>query len=138
MSNGYPQCVNSCQDTYLQNQNQSCYGNPQSAGSPTLCLQVQKNSGTSFKYRICKQGGSFINSFTYRLKDDNHLVFFSSHNGSPGMSCTPWENFQVSYIPGYGPSNGAGVVGEVVSPSGCNQASCKYKTGSITISKSCQ
>jgi len=138
MQNGMPVCVGICTDTYNADASQACFNNPQGAGSPTLCLEVQKNSGASFKYRICKQGGSFQNNFTYRLKDDNNMVNFTQYNGQAGLNCTPWQNFSVSYVTQYGSINGAGLRAQVISPAGCTNSTCDYSTGTITVSKVCQ
>ena len=137
MNNGIPECVGACQDQYLADSASACYGNPQGAGTPTLCLEVQQISGPSFKYRACKQGGTFGNQFTHQLKDNNNSVNFSSYNGSAGITCTDWRNFDVGYISGYGSLNGAGVQAEIISPQGCIQSSCKYRTGTVTITKTC-
>jgi hypothetical protein len=138
MNGGTPQCVGSCQDTYIANSYSSCYGNPQSSGSPTLCLELSQQSGASWKYRVCKQGGTFSYDFTYRLKDENNYVFFDSYSGALGTTCASWRSFTLDYINGYGVLNGAGLVAEVVSPAGCSQSACQYKTGSITVYKNCQ
>ena len=132
-------CCDGCHykpDAYTASATQSCYGNPQGVGTPTLCLETQKVTGPNFRYRVCKQGGTFQNSFTYRLKDNNNLVNFTNLNGPAGASCTGWQNFEVSYL-GYGASESAGLQAEIISPAGCAQASCKYKTGTITITKTC-
>jgi len=129
-------CVPNCEDEYLADASSQCYDNPLSSGSPTLCLYVQQNSGSSWKYQICKDGGSFLNAFTYKLKDENHGVVFTQYSDS-ATTCTDWRNFDVSYIPDYGASNGAGVMGHVTSPSGCLPASCQYTTGMITIRREC-
>jgi len=135
--NGMPECVGTCTDTYLADASSACYGNPQGAGTPTLCLEVQKVSGSSFKYRVCKEGGAFQNSFSYRLKDDNNMVFFTQYVGSSGSTCTVWKDFTVSYVTAYGTVNGAGLNAEVISPSGCTESACHYRTGTVTVSKKC-
>ena len=137
MQNGLPVCVGSCTDTYSADSQQSCYDNPQGAGTPTLCLEVQKNSGSSFRYRVCKQSGTFQNDFSYRLKDDNNMVNFTQYTASSGTSCTPWKDFSVSYVTQYGTVNGAGVHAEVISPSGCGDSQCRYRSGTVTVSKGC-
>lgn len=130
-------CQASCQDTYLASGSQACYNNPQGSGNPTLCLNVQQNSGASWQYRICKSGGSFSTNFDYELRDDNHTQSFGNFTGSANSTCTPWKTINVSYIPGYGAINGAGLMGYVKSPSGCTQSACQYKTGYVTIRKEC-
>jgi hypothetical protein len=138
MQGGVATCVGACQDTYNQSDTSACYGNPQGAGTPTLCIEVKKVSGSDFKYRACKQSGTFSYNFSYRLKDDNNSVSFTSYNGSSGSSCTAWKDFNVNYISGYGAVNGAGMYAEVISPQGCAQSNCKYRTGTVTITKTCQ
>jgi hypothetical protein len=135
--NGMPECVGNCTDTYTADASSACYGNPQGSGTPTLCLEVQKNSGASFRYRICKDTGTYQNSFTYRLKDDNNMVNFTQYDGSAGLTCTTWKDFSVSYVTAYGTVNGAGLEAEVISPAGCAQSQCRYKTGTVTVSKEC-
>jgi murein DD-endopeptidase MepM/ murein hydrolase activator NlpD len=136
IQNGMPECVGSCADTYSADSAEACYCNPQGSGNPTLCLEVEKISGASFQYRVCKDG-TFQNDFTYRLKDDNNNLNFTQYSGSAGASCTPWKTFSVSYIDGYGGINGAGLHAEVVSPSGCAQSECLYRTGTVTVVKEC-
>jgi hypothetical protein len=138
--NGTPQCVpdSTCQDVYLTSTPQPCYNNPQSAGSPTLCLQLQQIYGPSWEYRICKQGNDFEDTFSYHIEDTNHTVIFTQYIGASGSPCTAWQGFSVAYIPDYGLSNGAGIIAKISSPQGCTQSSCQYRTGSITIRKECQ
>lgn len=139
MSGGTAGCVPApCTDVYLASSLSSCYSNPQGSGSPTLCLEVQQNSGASWQYRVCKQGGSFGNNFTYHLQDDNYSNLWSDYSGSQGATCSSWKTADVSYINGYGAANGAGLMIYLTSPTGCNQAACQYRTGSITIRKECQ
>jgi hypothetical protein len=139
MQGGVSTCsTESCQDTFDKSAASACYTNSQSAGSPTLCIEVKKVSGADFQYRACKQSGTFSNNFSYRLKDDNNSVSFTSYNGSSGSSCTGWKDFNVNYISGYGAVNGAGIYAEVISPQGCAQSDCKYRTGTVTITKTCQ
>ncbi|MEZ4086913.1 MAG: hypothetical protein R3B71_01005 [Candidatus Gracilibacteria bacterium] len=131
-------CQSSCQDTYLASSSQPCYSNPQGSGNPTICLKVQQNSGSSWKYQICKSGGAFQNSFDYELKDDNLGPSFGSFTGGANTTCTPWKTINVGYISGYGESNGAGLMGYIKSPSECTQPACQYHTGYVTIRKECQ
>lgn len=138
--NNFPQCVpvqQSCEDTFTASDTEDCYNNPSGSGTPVLCLKLQQNSGSSWKYRICKEGGPFQNSFTYQLHDQNHLVFFNTYNGNSGTTCTPWHNFDIGYVTQNGAVNGAGLRAKVLSPAGCNQNGCTYWTGGITISKNC-
>jgi murein DD-endopeptidase MepM/ murein hydrolase activator NlpD len=132
-------CCDGCHikpDIFTASPAKACFNNTQGAGTPTLCLEMQKVNGPNFRYRACKQTGIFQNPFTYQLKDNNNLVNFNKYNGSQGATCTGWQNFEVSYI-GYGSGNGAGLQAEIISPPGCVQTNCKYKTGTITISKTC-
>jgi murein DD-endopeptidase MepM/ murein hydrolase activator NlpD len=135
---GTPECVGSCQDVYLASSSSACFDNPQGSGNPTLCLYVQQNSGSSWEYQICKNGGAFQQDFTYRLKDDNHGVNYTQYSASAGTQCTPWRTFTVNQINAYGALNGAGLNGYVASPAGCSQAACQYNTGGITIRLECQ
>lgn len=137
MNNSMPECVASCQDTYMASSSQECYNNPQGTGNPLLCLEVQQTSGASWKYRVCKQGSSFANSFSYQLMDDNYQILYSTYNAMPGIVCTDWQTFTVSQISGYGFVNGAGLRAKLLSPSNCNQSICTYSTGSITIASQC-
>jgi len=137
--NPQPQDAGStCTDTYIAAAYEACNSNSAGAGNPTLCIYLQKLSGSSFQYRVCKQGSVFANPFTYQLKDENNLVNFSAYSGSSGVLCTPWKDFGVHYISGYGATNGAGVMAEVISPAGCSDSSCRYRTGAITIRKECK
>lgn len=132
-------CCDGCNykpDLYTASASQACYGNPQGVGTPTLCLETQKVNGPNFKSRVCKQGGTYQSQFTHQLKDNNNLVNFTKLNGTAGASCTGWQNFEVSYI-GYGASKSAGLQAEVISPAGCTGSTCKYKTGTITVTKTC-
>ena len=126
-----------CQITYTLSRTRSCYANTNSYGTPTLCLEIAQVSGASFQYRVCKEGGAFQNTYSYFLKDENNLVFFTSESGTAGQTCSPWKTFSVSYID-YGVSSGAGVAAFVTSPADCTEAACRYRTGSITASKSCE
>jgi len=128
-------CAAQCQDTYLASSSPACYSTP---NGPTLCLYVQQISGANWKAQVCKQGGTFVNNYTSVLKDDNNLVQLGSISGNPGDTCTPWQNFSVSYLSGYGTANGAGVRAIVSSPASCSQSSCQYFTGTITVYKQCQ
>jgi hypothetical protein len=125
-----------CQDVYLADSSLPCYTNSQSSGTPTLCLQVQQISGPLWQYSMCKQGGSFQGSFDYHLEDDNLSKVWPPAQQTDG-SCTEFQTADLSYIPGYGLSNGAGLVMKVASPSGCTPSTCQYKTGSITIRREC-
>lgn len=139
---GTPQCVGTCTDSYRLSSGRSCNNNPNTTGNPTLCLEVLSSDGyenPQWIYRICKQGGSpFQKNIKYELKDDNHLVVLDGGTLSAGSTCTSWEEISTSYLTGYGAINGAGLVGIVKSPSNCQQSSCTYKTGGITIRKECQ
>ncbi len=96
-----------CQDVFLASSSPACYTNP---NGPTLCIAVQQVSGSTWKYNVCKQGGSFSNSYKTILTDDNHTPQLGdTYTGNSGDTCTPWRTFSVSYISGYGSVNGAGV-----------------------------
>lgn len=138
MQNDMATCSGTCLDTYQKSDASACYSNPQGSGSPTLCVEVKSVSGADFQYRVCKQSGTFSYNFSYQLKDDNNSVNFTTFTGSSGSSCTSWKDFNVNYIPGYGSVNGAGIYAEVISPQGCAQSDCKYRTGTVTITKTCQ
>jgi len=128
-------CVQSCTDTFLASASPACYTTP---NGPTLCLSVQQVNGATWQYQVCKQGGTFINNFAIDLRDDNHYMLLDSVSGNAGVSCSPWHSFSVSYINGYGPSNGAGLRAQVLSPANCQQSSCTYSTGTVTVRKECQ
>ncbi len=133
-------CCDGCHykpDKFAADAASACYNNPQGAGTPTICLEVQQLGGPSFSYRVCKQGNAFQNQFSFQLKDYNNLVSFGTYTGSPNTTCTGWHDFSVGYIGGYGADFSAGLSAEIISPSGCNQSSCNYKTGTITITKTC-
>lgn len=124
-----------CTDTYISSSTPSCYTTP---GGPTLCLAVQQVSSANWRYQVCKSGGSFINNYKTVLGDDNHTALLSdTYTGNPGDTCTPWRNFSVGYIAGYGSANGAGVRAEVLSPASCVLPACTYSTGTVTIRKEC-
>jgi hypothetical protein len=120
--------------TFTASSPQACDTNN---GTATLCLEVNQNSGSQWRYRICKQNGNFINAFTYQLTDQNNYVFFGTYPGSSGVSCTPWQNFDLGYITNCGTTNGAGLMAKIISPSGCSEFSCQFRTGEITIRKNC-
>lgn len=133
---GGSQCLPSLQ---LSPAGASCYSNPAGSGSPTLCLETQSPSGGQLSWRLCKQNSSFQSAFTYQLLDQNHLSQFlgDQRNGSPGQSCTGWVTSDFSYINKNGPINGAGLVIEVHSPSGCASTGCTYYSGLTTLYRAC-
>lgn len=133
---GWGACIQSCTDVYLASASPACYTTP---GGPTLCLSVSQVNGSTWKYQVCKQGGTFSNNYKTVLHDDNYLPQLGdTYVGNSGDTCSPWRNFSVSYISGYGPSNGAGVRADVLSPSNCGQANCTYSTGTVTVRKECE
>ena len=117
----------------------SCYSNPSASGAPTLCLETQSPVGASVRWRLCKQSSTFQNAFTYQLLDQNHLSHYltGAMGGSTGTSCTSWQQSDFSYINQNGPVNGAGLLIEVHSPSGCTSSACTYRTGITTIYRDC-
>jgi uncharacterized membrane protein YgcG len=130
-----------CQVNYdLSPSGASCYSNPAGSGSPTLCLETFLGSGAQASWRLCKQGGNFQNNFDYQLLDQNHLSqnLGGVQNGSAGSSCTNWQSADLSYIDQNGPSNGAGLIVEVHSPSGCTLPACTYYTGITTFYRQCE
>ncbi len=131
----------SCQNVYvLSPSGASCYTNASSSGSPTLCLETQLGSGSQASWRLCKQGGTFQNNFSYELLDQNHLSHYLSGvlDGQSGTGCTDWETADFSYIAQNGPANGAGLIVEVYSPGGCTSPACTYHTGITTLYRDCQ
>lgn len=118
----------------------SCHQNTQASGSPTLCLELQPLSGPATSWRLCKQGGTFQNNFSYQLLDQNHL----SHNfGGPyvqasGTACTSWRSVSFSYFTQNSPINGAGLIVEVHSPTGCASQACTYYSGITTVYRQCE
>ena len=139
MNNGISQCVadSTCSDQYILPTTQSCSSNPNASGNPTLCMNIQKISGSTFKYQICKQSGSFTSNYDYYLSDDSYLIKFTKYTGKANQQCSEWQPFSTSYINGYGSTNGAGLVVKVSSPTGCTEQACQYHTGGITIRKEC-
>ncbi len=125
---------------YLSPSGASCYSNPSASGSPTLCLETFLGSGAQASWRLCKQGSTFQNSFTYELLDQNNLSqnLGGQLSGSAGAACTPWKAQDFSYVDQDGPANGAGLIVEVHSPSGCSLPSCTYYTGITTLYRQCQ
>lgn len=118
----------------------SCHQNTQSSGSPTLCLELGSPGGGTASWRLCKQSGTFQNQISYQLLDQNHL---SHHFGGPflqdyGASCTVWRNADFSYLTQNGPINGAGLIVEVHSPTGCASPACTYYSGITTVYRQCE
>ena len=142
MLNGTPKCVGSaCTDKFLSDTSPPCFSNNGTVGTPTICLELKQVSGANWRYRACKQTGVFGNQgqdIKYRLMDANNMVQFAYFTEKAGNSCTAWQDFSVNYIAGYGAGNGAGIYSEILSPATCNQSSCTYRTGEITIRKECQ
>jgi hypothetical protein len=129
-----------CQAGYvLSPSGASCYTNSASSGSPTLCLETQSGSGSQASWRLCKQGGNFQNNFDYELLDQNHLSHYLSGvlSGQSGSTCTAWKTADFSYLAQNGPANGAGLIVEVYSPSGCASPACTYHTGITTLYREC-
>jgi len=129
-----------CSDVYLASTAKSCYTSSGTQYGYTACLEVQQVSGASWKYRVCRNSGTFTYGVKYRLYDLNHL---STDLGGPyqeggGISCTAWRGFNVNHITQYGASAGAGLQAELITPPTCTLNECKYKTGIITIRKECQ
>jgi len=130
-----------CQPIYrLSPSGASCYSNPSTSGSPTICLETSPGSTTQTSWRLCKQGAPFQNSFTYELYDQNHLSHFLGgvQRGNSGVSCTPWRTEDFSYINQNGPVNGAGLRVELHSPVGCTSPACTYYSGITTLYRQCQ
>lgn len=142
MTNGTPKCVGTtCTDKFLKDTSPPCYSNSGTVGTPTICLELKQVSGANWQYRACKQTGVFGNQgqdIKYRLRDANNMVQFGFITEKAGNTCTSWQNFSVNYITGYGAINGAGLYAEILSPNTCNQSSCTYRSGEITIRKECQ
>jgi hypothetical protein len=135
-----PECQDVCQEIFLisPSSGESCYGNPQGSGTPTLCLEMNQISGEDWEFRVCKQSGTFQSDFSYELLDDNHsAVYLGAYNGSAGSACTPWQDVSLSHITQNGSVNGAGLKVELLSPSNCSQQACTYYTGYLTVYKDC-
>lgn len=112
----------------------SCYTNAQASGGPTLCLETKTLGGNSWQWRVCKNGGVFQNNFTYQLLDQNHLSqSLGFYQSAAGSSCSSWQSSNFGYLNQNGPANGAGLLIEVHSPSGCTSSTCTYKTGITTL-----
>jgi len=137
MNGSTPQCVSSCTDTYVTSTSSSCYsGNPNGVN---ICLKLQKVSGATFRYQVCKSGSPFQNNVKYEIvdiKDSSH--YLNSGTGGAGSYCTPWKTISMSYITEYGSSNGATLRGQLYSPSTCTQSQCYYRSSLITVNLECQ
>jgi len=118
----------------------SCHVNTAASGSPTLCLETAPFGGAEISWRLCKQGGAFQNLFTYELLDQNHLSQYLNGQlaGSSGQTCTGWHIADFAYLNQDGPANGAGLIVEVHSPSGCASPDGTYYTGITTFYRDCQ
>lgn len=118
----------------------SCYDNPAASGSPTLCLELRPLSGATTSWRLCKQSSSFQNSFSYQLLDQNHLSndLGGPYSQSSGIACTAWRPLNLSYLTQNGSINGAGLIVEVHSPSGCSSPACTYYSGITTVYRQCE
>jgi hypothetical protein len=117
---------------------QSCYTNANASGSPTICLETKQQSGGSWQWRVCKQGGAFSNNYSYLLLDQNHLSqYFGNYSGSAGGSCSDWQNADLSYLKADGPPNGAGLKVQILSPSNCSSAACTYFSGFVSLYRNC-
>jgi hypothetical protein len=130
-----------CQVTYsLSPSGASCNPNLSASGSPTLCLETANQSEATTSWRLCKQGQAFQNSFTYQLLDQNHLSQFLGVEqfSAPGAYCTGWSTADFSYLTQDGPINGAGLIVEVKSPSGCTSPACTYYSGITTFYRDCE
>lgn len=117
----------------------SCYYNKQASGSPLLCLETKQLNASKWQWRVCKNGGVFQNNFTYQLLDQNHLSqYLGFYQSTAGSSCSSWQSSDFGYIQKNGSANGAGLLIEVHSPSGCTSSACTYKTGIATLYRVCQ
>lgn len=117
---------------------QSCYTNVSASGSPTLCLETKQQSGSGWQWRICKQSGTFSKDYSYLLLDQNHLSHnFGAYFGSAGDPCSNWQKADFSYLNADGPTNGAGLKVQVLSPSNCSSAACTYFSGFTTLYRNC-
>jgi hypothetical protein len=133
MSGGTSFCA-PCQNAFLSGASPACYNNPMGSGNPTLCLSLKQVSGALWQYQVCKQSGSFQDSYDYYLRDENLNQTFTLYTESGG-SCSTWRDVDLSYVQGYGPVNGAGLIAYVSSPSGCTASICQYWTGQVTVYK---
>ncbi len=129
--------ITACTDTYTASSSNACLINSGKPGTPTLCLKLQQVSGSSWKFQVCLQSGTFPQDFSLKPVDENHT---SQNLGGPwantsGNSCSQWHDFSVAYIPGYGAINGAGIKAELVWPLG---GSTTYYSGTSTILKECK
>ncbi|MBD3270384.1 hypothetical protein GF376_02565, partial [Candidatus Peregrinibacteria bacterium] len=114
-----------------------CFKNPDSAGQPTICLEIQ-GKGPDFDYRVCKENGVFQNAITYQILDDNNLSFgLGPFFSEKGKSCTTWRLIDLSYLEN-GLENSAGLKAFFYSPADCTQQGCSYHSGYKTITKTCQ
>ena len=117
---------------------QSCYANISASGSPTLCLETIQQFNSGWQWRVCKQGGNFFNNYSYMLLDQNHLSHnFGNYIGSAGQSCSDWQVADFTYLDNDGPSNGAGLKVQVLSPAICSSTACTYFSGFVTLYRNC-
>jgi len=129
--------ITTCTDTYSASSSSACLINSGKPGTPTICLNLQQVSGSSWKFQVCLQSGTFPQDFSLNPVDENHT---SQNLGGPWAntsdnSCSQWHDFSVAYIPGYGAINGAGIKAELVWPLG---GSTTYYSGTSTILKECK
>lgn len=142
MSGSAGQCVpyETCSDTYLASTSKACYTSAGTQYGYNACLEVQQVSGASWKYRVCRGGGSaFPYGIKYRLYDLNHssVDLGGPYQEGGGLTCSAWRSFSVGHITQYGSTAGSGLQAEIITPPTCTLNSCKYKTGMITIRKEC-
>lgn len=138
---GWGSCVADCTEAYIASDLYSCHDNPAGSGNPVLCLELDQIGDTStWRYRICKEGEPFNNNISRELRDTNHTVILNNEDEdqTEGLFCSSWRLFNVSYIPGYGASNGVGAIAYISSPWDCEEAGCQYQTGGSTIRRVCE
>lgn len=106
-----------------------CYSNPNSSGSPTLCLNVQQMDDDMWRYRVCKQDGVFVNHYTTELEEIGGPGRLEPMSDYAGTKCSTWSTFG-------GAKRGSSDVyvrAIVTSPRGCTESSCRYHTGKLIL-----
>lgn len=135
MNGTTPTCVDmsTCTDTYYPSSKTACFD--QNPNGVEICLTVQKVSGSTYQFQVCKTG-TFLNSFSYEIKD----ILNPSHSpvatgsGAAGSSCTNWKTINFSYIPGYGAGDGATIRADVKSPANTGTL---YRSSILNVYKQC-
>jgi hypothetical protein len=135
MSGGIPECVpiTTCTDTYIADLPQSCYTSSGTTNTIKLCLNLNQVSGSTWEYQLCRVG-AYSDSYAYRLNDDSYNVSFTDYIGNAADWCTTKRQVVLNYLTS---GQKAGLVGIVTYPVGCASSACRYRSGTIAVTKSC-